>query len=147
VDRPLPGILQEPRARSGEAWMRDHGILGREPRRTIPAKPGILLLIEDAEWLVAELGEFRTPAGAALDGAVVENVTDHVDLLAAVHLMPDRLQHFAKQRRVAKLTMHQPAHVGETDVSPLQLRVGERTDASRARVAVALEGEVHLLDA
>src|SRR5882724_1687004 len=127
--------------------MADHRSGRGLPRRAVPMKPSALLLIEDEERLVAELREFRTPAGAALDGPIVENVTDHVDLLAAVHLMPDRLQHFAKQRRVAEFAMHQPAHVGETHVSPLELGLGEGTDAARARVAMAFEGVVLLLDA
>src|SRR5690349_13485197 len=124
--------------------MLDHGIGYGLPRRAVPAVPSALFLIEDLERLVAELRELRPPAGAALDGAVVEDLADDANLLAAVHLVPDRLQHLPEERRVAILAVHQAAHVAKAHVAAPELLVRERTDAARARVRVSLEREVHL---
>jgi hypothetical protein len=82
------------------------------PGGPAPPKPFLFLLIEDEERLVAKLCEFRAPSRAALNGIVLEDLADYVDLLAAVDLVPDRLQDFSKQRGLAVVAVHEAADVG-----------------------------------
>ena len=53
----------------------------------------------------------------------------------------------ADQRAVRVPPVHQLRHVPEADVSGLKLLVIEDTDAAPARFGVAVEREVHFLDA
>src|SRR5262249_49155093 len=59
-------------------------------------------------------------------------------------LVPDALEHAPEQARVAIFAVHEAAHVVEVHVALLELGLPEHADAARARVVVALEGEVHL---
>src|SRR5262249_42201498 len=147
VDRRAAVRPQEARPGAGEERVRDHGLRHGLPRLAGPARPAVAILVEDVEALVEELGVLRAHAGAAHDGTIGLDLPDQEDVLAVVDLVPDALQHLAEQRRVRVAPGHQPAHVGEADVAVLELGVGQDADAARARVAVALEGEVHLLDA
>src|SRR5262245_51319493 len=92
VDRPAAVPGEEARPRAGEVRMLDRRRRGRLEAVAPPHGPAVLLLVEDEQRLVAELRELGAPAGAALDGAVGEDLADDVDLLAAVHLVPDALQ-------------------------------------------------------
>ena len=74
-------------------------------------------------------------------------IADDVDLLAVVDLIPERLQDLADRRAVGVAAVHQPRHVLEADVAGLQLFVVEHADAAVARHRVAVEREVHFLDA
>src|SRR5207244_6267168 len=94
-----------------------------------------------------ELREFSAPTRAALDGIVVEDLADDVDVLAVVDLEPDRLQHLSKQRTLAVVAVHEAADVRQAHVAALELRMGQHTDATGARIRVAIEREVHLLHA
>jgi len=67
--------------------------------------------------------------------------------LPGVHLVPDRLEHFFEQRRVAIFPVHQAADVREAHIAVLQLGMGEYADAPRAGVIVLVEREVHFFDA
>ena len=58
-----------------------------------------------------------------------------------------RLQHLANRRRVGVAPVHQPRHVFQADVAGLQLFVIQHADAAMAHDLVAVEGEVHFLDA
>src|SRR3989440_6356529 len=109
-DRPSSGVVQEARSRAAELRVTDDQLARLLPGGAVPAKPFLLLLIEDEERLVAELREFRTPARAALDGIVLENLADDVDLLAVVDLVPDRLQHLSKQPALAVVAEHEAAY-------------------------------------
>ena len=51
------------------------------------------------------------------------------------------------ERTVGVAAVHQPRHVFEADVARLQLLVIEDADAAAAGIGVALEREVHFLDA
>ena len=97
--------------------------------------------------LVAQLRELGAPPGAAAHGAVVEDRADDVDFLAVVDLVPERLQHLADRRRVGVAAVHQARDVLEADVAGLQLFVVQHADAAVARDLVAVEREVHFLDA
>src|SRR4051812_49160006 len=119
----------------------------RLPVGSRPAEPAVLLLVEDAERLIAQLGELRAPAGAAAHRAIVLDDTDDVNLLAAVHLVPQRLEDLAQRRTVGVAAMHQPRDVLEADVAGLQLLVIEHANAAAARLGVTFEGEVHFFDA
>ena len=146
----VPLSLHLARAGAGEMRCVMIGPLADVPLLPVlagPGEPAVLLLIEHVQRLVAQLGELGAPAGAAADRAVVEDRADDVDLLAVVHLIPERLQHLADRRRVGVAAVHQPRHVGQADVAGLQLFVIEDADAAVARDLVALEREVHLLDA
>src|SRR5512134_1453888 len=140
-------LPEEARAGAGEVRVADHRVADLREGRSRPLEPAIAVLVEDEERLVAELGELRPPAGAALDGVIGEDLADHVDLLAAVHLVPDALEHLLEERTVGVGAMHEPAHVGETHVAVPELGAGEHPDAPRPAVAMTLEGEVDLLDA
>src|SRR5262249_49847 len=65
----------------------------------------------------------------------------------AAHLMPDALQDLAEELRLRIAPVHQLAHVGEVHVALSQLGASEDAEAAPASVVVALEGEVHLVDA
>src|SRR5512138_2571052 len=93
LDRLLPALLEEPRPRPRDLRVRDHRRLAGRPALAGPGEPARLGLVEDEERLVAELGELGAPAGAAAHGAVVLDPAHHVDLLAGVDLVPDRLEH------------------------------------------------------
>src|SRR5689334_11568588 len=70
VDGAASILFELARARAGDVYVGDAGeLIAFEPYpvAVIPVEPGVLLLVEDVERLVAELGEFRAPAGAALD--------------------------------------------------------------------------------
>ena len=94
LDGPLAVVVDLARAGAGEVRMRDDGRVLRAalPVAAGPFEPAVLLLVEDEQRLVTQLRELGAPAGAAAHGAVVEDCTDHVDLLAVVHLVPQRLQ-------------------------------------------------------
>src|SRR5690606_5295814 len=132
---------------AAEVRMADHRILDGLEGLAGPLEPAVALLVEDEQRLVAQLRELRPPAGAALHGLVGQDPAHDVDLLAVVDLVPDRLEHLLEQRRVGIGAVHEPAHVGEAHVAAAQLFLGQHADAAVARVVVALEGEVHLLDA
>ena len=72
-----------------------------------PAEPAVLLLIEDVQRLVAEFRELGAPPGAASHGAVVQDRADHINLLALIDLVPQRLQHLAQRRRIGIAAVHQ----------------------------------------
>jgi hypothetical protein len=119
----------------------------RRPRLAAPGKPAVLVLVEDEERLVAQLGEFSPPTGAAANRQIVLNRADDVDLLAAVHLVPQRLQDPAERRPLGVPPVHQPRDVRQADVPGQQLFVVEHPDAAMAVDPMAVEGEVHLFDA
>src|SRR5690349_6811807 len=88
-----PAVVAE-KARAGSREMRvphDRTRLGDE-RVTAPAPPAAAVLVEDVERLVEELGVLGGDARAAGDGVVGVDRAHDEDLLAVVHLMPDRLQ-------------------------------------------------------
>ena len=125
----------------------DHGLDVARPRVVAPGEPGLALLVEDEEGLVAELRELGSPARSALDGAVLQDRAHDEDLLPVVHLVPDALEDLLEQRRVAILAVHQPRYVRQADVALLELLVREDADASLTGITVAFEGEIHLIDA
>ena len=112
-----------------------------------PAEPAVLVLIEDVQRLVAQLGELGAPPGPAAHGAVVQDRADDVDFLAVVYLIPEGLEHLADGRAVAVAPMHQARDVLEADVARLELLVIQHADAAVPRDLVAVEREVDLLDA
>ncbi|MEZ4654829.1 MAG: hypothetical protein R3E12_14890 [Candidatus Eisenbacteria bacterium] len=126
--------------------MADHRFGFLAPLLAGPPEPRILVLVEHEERLIAQLGELRSPSGAAPDRLIVEDLPDHVDLLARVDLMPDRLQHLLEEGRVPILAMHHAANVLEADVAVEELLVVEGPDPASAVVLVTLEAEVDLLD-
>lgn len=90
-------VFKKTRAGGGKMGMGDHGFVCLGPVVFVPEKPGILWLIKNKQGLVAYLGEFRSPSGAALDGAVRLDCADNDDLLAAADLPADGLQDFAEK--------------------------------------------------
>src|SRR5205807_2860760 len=57
------------------------------------------------------------------------------------------LQHLSKQRALAVVAVHEAADVSQAHVAALELRIRQHTDATGARIRVAIEREVHLLHA
>src|SRR5438132_1673940 len=98
VDRLLPVRLKYSSSGPRETRVGDPRIGFGYPRIAGPSVPPVLLLIEDVERFVAQFREFRPPPCASFHGAVFENVSDDVDFLAAVHLVPDALKDLSKQR-------------------------------------------------
>src|SRR5262245_4111472 len=126
--------------------MRDLRHALRPPLRSRPAEPAASVLIEDAQGLVAQLRELGAPARSAADRAVLENHADDVDLLAAVHLVPQRLEDLPERGAVGVAAMHQLRDVLEAHVTGEQLLVIEDTNPAAPRLGVPLEREVHFLD-
>ena len=112
-----------------------------------PLEPAVLLLIEHEQRLVAQFGELGAPAGPAADRAVLEDRADDVDFLAAVDLIPQRLQDLAERRAVGVAAVHQPRDVLEADVARLQLFVVQHADAPPPGLSVPFECEIDFLDA
>src|SRR6058998_3323127 len=101
LDRALAAGGQRTRSRAGEMCVRDERAVSRAallPLVAGPGEPAVFLLIEDVQRLVAQLRELRAPSGAAANRAVLEHGTDDVDLLSAVHLIPDRLEDLSDRR-------------------------------------------------
>ena len=120
---------------------------GRRPCRAGPSEPRIAALIERVERLVAEFGELRAPPGPATHGIVLVDGPDDVDLLAVVHLIPERLQHFSYGRSFGIAAVHQPGDVLEADVAGQQLFVIQDADAAVTLDPMTLEREVDFLNA
>src|SRR5205085_3277871 len=122
VDGAAAILFELPRACACEVCMGDgRQLIAREPGPValVPLEPRVLPLVEDVERLVAELGELRAPARAALDRLVFEYLADDVNLLALIDLIPDALQDFAERRAVGVAAVHQPRDVFEADVAGL----------------------------
>ena len=100
-------LFQEPRPRSREVQVGDDRVLAVGPVQPAPPVPGVALLIEDEQGLVAQLGELGAPPRAALDGPVGEYFPDHVDLLPLVDLVPDALQDLPDGRAGGIAAIHQ----------------------------------------
>ena len=124
--------------------LRDAAGLPVGPR---PAKPAVLLLVEHAQRLVAQLRELGPPSRPAAHRAVVNDGADDVDLLAVVDLVPQRLQHLSDRGAVGVPAVHQAREVLEAHVAGLQLLVIEHADAAAAGLGVPVEREVDFLDA
>src|SRR5207244_5624633 len=100
-----------------EVRMRDCGPLRLRaalPLAAGPPEPAVLILIEDVQRFVAQLGEFGAPSRAATHGSIVQDGADHVYLLAIVHLVPERLQHLPDRGPLRIAAVHEPRHVFET---------------------------------
>src|SRR5262245_19191026 len=111
-------------------YMLDHRFIAArlgDPRGSvaIPLEPGVLVLIEHEQRLVAQLGELRAPARSAANGLIRLNGADDVDLLAAIDLIPDALEDLAERRRVGIAAVHQPRYVREAHFAGGQLLVIE----------------------
>src|SRR4029079_2788271 len=104
-------VFQRSCASAGEVRMGNLRRLRRAPALPLgagPRKPHAFFLIEHEERLIAQFREFGAPPGATLWRAVVERSADDVDLLAIVHLIPDRLKNSANGGRVGEPAVHQP---------------------------------------
>src|SRR5688500_4735470 len=113
-----------------------------DPFLLIPGKPGVALLVEDMQGLIAELGELGAPAGAAFNGFVFQDLADDKDLLAVIDLIPDALQEFTQRRTVGITAVHQPRDIFEADVTILQLFVVENADAAPAHHLMSVKGKI-----
>src|SRR5713101_59025 len=94
-------------ARAGEVGVRDRRHAASLPGRSRPAEPGVLVLVEDRERLIAQLRELGAPPRPAAHRPVVQDRADDVDLLAAVDLVPERLEDLPERRAVAVAAVHQ----------------------------------------
>jgi NADH dehydrogenase len=143
-------VEQRPRSRPGEMPMHDQRpFWGRRslPILTIPPEPGLLILIEHMQRLIAEFCELGAPSSAAAHGLVVEDGADHPDFLPTVHLIPQCLQHFPERGAVGVSPMHEARNVRQAYIAILQLFVIQHAYAAAADDLVSIESEVHLFDA
>src|SRR5262245_65709366 len=104
--------------------MRNHRQIGaraRLPLRAGPGEPTLFSLVVDMERLVAQLRELGAPSRAAAHGAIVLNDADHVDFLAVVDLIPERLQDLADRRGVGAAAVRETRDVLGAGVAGLQL--------------------------
>src|SRR2546426_1745042 len=147
VDRRLAVGPEEARARAAEARLPDQGGILGAPSLAAPAEPSVALLVEDVERLVQDLRVLASHARATGHGVVRVDLPHDEDLLGVVHLVPDRLQHLAEERRVGKLPVHELAHVAEAHVAAPQLGARQDAPTTLAYGVVPLEGEVNLVDA
>src|SRR5262249_5949841 len=84
VDRSPAVVPQEARTGAREMRMDDDGKLARLPGLPRPVEPGVLVLIEDVQPLVEELGVLGADAGAADHGFVWLDPPHEEDVLAVV---------------------------------------------------------------
>ena len=123
--------------------MGDHGFVCLGPVVFVPEKPGILWLIKNKQGLVAYLGKFRSPPGAALDGAVRLDCADNDDLLAAADLPADGLQNFAEKGCARVFAAHEARNVGQADILEGQFFRGEHPHAARTFDLVTFKAVVY----
>src|SRR5437867_2374772 len=142
VDRRLAVGPEEARARAAEARLPDEGGILGAPTLAAPAEPSVALLVEDVERRVHDLRVLAGHAGATGHGVVRVDSAHDEDLLGVVHLVPDRLQHFAEERGVGILPVHELAQVAEAHVAASQLGAREDAPTTLAHGVVPLEGEV-----
>ena len=86
--------FQKARSRTGKMDVADDRLIpffALYPFGMVPVEPGIAFLIENMQGFVAKFTELGPPSGTALDGFVIEYLTDHVNFLPAVDLIPDTL--------------------------------------------------------
>src|SRR5512143_775595 len=148
-DRFAAVLFEEAGSRPGEAWIADADRLPAfrfDPPVVLPGEPGVLSLVEDEDRLVAQLGELGPPPRAALDRPVGEDRADHVDHVAGVDLVPDRLQDLPDRRSVRVGAVQEVRHVGEAHVAPGQFLPGEDADTAGAGDLAAFVREIDLLD-
>src|SRR6185503_5626936 len=84
---------------------------------------------------------------SATNGLVLLNGADDVDLLAAVHLVPQRLKNLPDRWAFRVAAVHQPRHVFKAHISRQELFMIEHADATSAGFRVAVECEIHFFDA
>src|ERR1019366_5394540 len=148
-DGRLAAFLKEARAGTAEKRLANARLAGWVPgiAVAVPSEPRRTGLVENVDRTIEKTRVFSCDTGAAGDCIVGIDFADHEDFLAVLHLVPNRLQNFAEHRRVRILPMHQLAQVAQADVAMAQLCLGEDTQAVQASVDVALEGEIHFVDA
>jgi hypothetical protein len=127
--------------------MLDDGLFHRGPDFFVPGEPAVLGLVEHQQGLVADLGEFGTPAGTALDGVVGLDGTDDDDLVAAADLPADGLQHFAEDGGTGILAVHELGDVGQAHVLERQLFGGKHAHAALALDLMTFKAVVDFFDA
>src|SRR5947208_10145849 len=147
VDRRLAVGPEKARARAAEAGLPDQGGILGAPSLAGPAEPSIALLVEDVERLVQDLRVLASHARAPGHGVVRVDLPHDEDLLGVVHLVPDRLQHLAEERRVGKLPVPGLSRVPHARVAAPQLGARQDAPTTLAHGVVPLEGEVDLVDA
>src|SRR5512141_375813 len=148
-DRFSAVLFEEAGSRPGEAGVADADRLPAfrfDPPVVLPGEPGVLPLVEDEDRFVAQLGELGPPPGAALHRPVGEDRTDHVDHVAGVDLVPDRLQDLPDRRSVRVGAVQEVRHVGEAHVAFGQFLPGEDADAAGAGDLPSFVREIDLLD-
>jgi hypothetical protein len=94
-DGPAAVRLEVARPRSGKVGMRDDRARVRTERLPLaaaPSEPRVFALVEDVQRLVAQLCELGPPACSAPHGVIRQDRSDHINLLAGVHLVPQGLQ-------------------------------------------------------
>src|SRR5690349_17650900 len=102
--------------------MRDRGSVSRAklvPLGAEPFEPAVLFLIEHVQRFVAELRELRTPARTASYRFIGEDAPNHVDFLAGIHLIPQRLQNFADRDALGVPPVHESRDILQADVAGL----------------------------
>src|SRR5512143_4097181 len=132
-DRFSAVLFEEAGSRPREAGIADADRLPAfrfDPPVVLPGEPGVLSLVDDEDRLVAQLCELGPPPGASLDRTVGEDRADHVDLVAGVDLVPDRLQDLADRGSVGVAPVQEARHVGQAHIPPDQLLPGEDADAA-----------------
>ena len=87
------------------------------PIGMIPTEPCIALLIEHIQGFVAEFAELGAPTRAALYGFIRQYLSNHVNFLSIVDLIPDALQDFTKCGIIREAAIHQPRHIFQAHVS------------------------------
>ena len=125
----------------------DDRVLFHHPIFPGPAKPVVPLLIEDQQGLVAQLGEFRAPAGAALDGVVFLDIAHNNNFLPAADLPANGLEHFAEHGSPGVFAAHEAGDVGHAHVLEGQFIAGQHAHAAFALQLVAFKAEIDFFNA
>ncbi len=91
-DRASTGIIQQSGSRPREPCPANPGSVNLLPGSIVPLEPASLGLVENIECLIEMPSQLGPPAGAPLDGLVVEDLTDNEDFSRGCNLVPDALE-------------------------------------------------------
>jgi hypothetical protein len=145
----LAVLLEKPRSRSCEMRVADNRFVSPfplNPLYLIPPEPGIALLVENKQRLVADFGELGAPARTPFHGFVRQDLPDNVNPLPVVDLIPDALQDLAQCRALRISAIHQFRNVFQAHVAIFQFFAIQDAHTSLSAPDMSFKREIHLFN-
>ena len=127
--------------------MFNDGLFHLDPSVVQPAIPAVLILIEHKEGLVADLGEFGTPARTALDGLVRLNIAHDHDFLTAADLPANGLKNLAEQGGLRKFPPHEAGNIRQAHIFQGQFFGSEDAYAALPFDLMPIKAVIHFFNA